>query len=289
MVMTARFGGSPLLTAARFGGEPGTNRVPGSPHTRAGQYRCTLSNSGYELNARRLAVYRGSPLILAVGESLTCFDAGYRNYPPRSKPFLLSTRGARCDGARAFGATILNPIPGAVVQLITVRELQFDLEAFAVGLDGLDADPHLLGDLASTEATSDESQHLQLSVGQWTMLLGGAAILNLPQELSRHAFAKPNPARCHRPQGMEDTGAGLRLANEPVGPRSQRALGVLVFRQPRGNQHPKTGPLRLQRFDEFETIGVTQINVENEQIGFEPVHGRKRLAGCADGSADDEA
>src|SRR5690242_20578562 len=78
--------------------------------------------------------------------------------------------GAIPEFCRTMGAHEIGSGPGPIVsdgvpqQLVTVGQLELLLEVLAVGLDGLDADEKLLGDLAGAQPATHPPQHLELAV-----------------------------------------------------------------------------------------------------------------------------
>src|SRR5437763_14954967 len=77
--------------------------------------------------------------------------------------YIIRTEGL---GGKYRLASIQPVLNGEAEELVAALEVELLLDVLAVGLDGLDAEEELVGDLAGAEAFPDHAEDFQLAVGE---------------------------------------------------------------------------------------------------------------------------
>ena len=187
-------------------------------------------------------------------------------------------------GPTLAGGSEQAPVRGPPGQLVARGQLELAQHAGHVGLDGLDRDEQLLGDLLVGVATGDQPHHLPLALGEPVEVLVDGGDVDRAGERVEHEPGQPR--REHRvPVGdpldrLDQLRAGDRLGDVAPGAAADRADHVLRGVRDAERQEARRGPGRRgggQPPHHLDAAPAGQVHVEQHHVGPVLADGGHRL------------
>src|ERR1019366_5241342 len=164
------------------------------------------------------------------------------------------------------------PLVAVVGQLRAVAQVQFLPDPVAVGLDGLDAQVQSFGDLRGLHALADQTEYLQLAIGQdverrvrdfFSATANGAV-----QHLLGHRVTQEHLPFQHPPDGFDDLVRGLVLVDVTQRSGPERTFGVERLAVHRPDQNADAVVAGLDPLDQVDPAAGLEGDIDDGQVGL---------------------